>query len=114
MVNIPAYQPESHHTMWEKFQMIREKKKIKGKQLYNPQVSNDVLKLRMSHKFLDARRMPIDFHSPPTYYFVYADTTVISLSQGSSPIAIEIVNKEIADGFRTYCNWLWKQSKPFK
>lgn len=114
MVNIPANQPESHHTMWEKFQMIRAEKKIKGKQLYNPKVANEILKLRTSHKGLDARRMPIDFQSPPTYYFVYKDVTVIALSQGETPLAVEIVNKEIADGFRAYCDWLWKHSKPFK
>ena len=111
MVNIPAEQPEHHHALWEKFQIIREKKKIKGKQLYNPKVSDEILKKRSSHKYLDARRMPIDFQSPPTYYFVYKDVTVIALSQGSTPLAVEIINKEIAEGFRTYCNWLWKQSK---
>ena len=81
MVNIPAEQPEYHHAMWEKFQKIRAKKKIKGKQLYNPKVSDEVLKKRNSHKYLDARRMPIDFKSPPTYYFVYKNITVIALSQ---------------------------------
>jgi HTH-type transcriptional regulator, sugar sensing transcriptional regulator len=114
MVNIPAVQPETHHTMWEKFQMIRDEKKIKGKQLYSPKVSDEILKMRTSHKGLDARRMPIDFQSPPTYYFVYKDVTVIALSQGTTPLAIEIISQEIADGFRAYCDWLWKQSKPFK
>tara|TARA_Y100000034_G_C6896509_1_gene413441 strand:+ start:947 stop:1714 length:768 start_codon:yes stop_codon:yes gene_type:complete len=114
MVNIPAVQPEYHHTMWEKFQMMREKKKINGKQLYNPDVSDETLKIRNSHKGMDARRMSVNFKSPPTYYFVYKDVTVIALSQGTTPLAVEIVNQEIADGFRAYCDWLWKQSKPFK
>jgi len=114
MVNIPAKQPEYHHANWVKFQMIREKKKIYGKQLYNPGVDDDTLIERNSHKYMDARRMPINFKTPPTYYFVYKDVTVISLSQGAEPIAVEIVNQEVAEGFRAYCDWLWKQSKPFK
>jgi HTH-type transcriptional regulator, sugar sensing transcriptional regulator len=114
MVNIPATQPEYHHANWEKFQIIRANKKIKGKQLYNPEVDNETLKERNSHKYVDARKMPINFKSPPTYYFVYKDTTVIALSQGTEPIAVEIISQKVADGFRTYCDWLWKQSKPFK
>lgn len=114
MVNIPAAQPEYHHANWEKFQMIRTAKKIHGKQLYDPDVDDKTLKERNSHKYVDARRMPINFESPPTYYIVYKDVTVIAISQGAEPLAIEIINKEIADGFRAYCDWLWEQSKPFK
>jgi sugar-specific transcriptional regulator TrmB len=114
MVNIPARQPEYHHANWEKFQKIRSKKKIYGKQLYNPEVDNKTLEERNSHKYINARRMPINFKTPPTYYFVYKDVTVISLSQGAEPLAVEIINQEVADGFRAYCDWLWKQSKPFK
>jgi sugar-specific transcriptional regulator TrmB len=113
MVNIPAIQPEYHHINWEKFQIIREKKKIHGKQLYNPDVDEEILIERNSHKYVDARKMPIDFQTPPTYYFVYKDVTVIALSQGAEPLAVEIINQEVADGFRAYCDWLWKQSKPF-
>lgn len=114
MVNIPAIQPEYHHAMWEKFHAIREEKKIKSKHLYNKGYSTKHLEERNARKGMDARIMPIDFHSPPTYYAVYKDVTMIILSQGETPLVIEIVNKEIADGFRTYCDWLWKQSKPFK
>ena len=114
MFNLPAVQPEHHHANWEKFQIMREKKKIHGKQLYNPDVNDKVLKDRNSHKYVDARRMPINFKTPPTYYYVYKDVTVISLSQGVEPIAVEIINQEVADGFKAYCNWLWKKSKPFK
>ncbi len=114
MVNIPAKQPEYHHANWEKFQILREQKKIIAKQLYNPEVDDQTLKERNSHKYIDARRMSIDFKSPPTYYFVYKDVTVIALSQGTEPIAVEIVNREIAEGFRAYCDWLWKHSKPYR
>jgi len=114
MVNISAKQPEHHHANWEKFQIIRAKKKIHEKQLYSPEVDDKTLKERNSHKYLDARRMPINFKSPPTYYFVYKNITVIALSQGEEPLAVEIVNQEVADGFCAYCNWLWKHSKPFK
>jgi sugar-specific transcriptional regulator TrmB len=114
MVHIPSTQPAHHHAMWEKFHRIREQRGILGRQLYETAVENTVLKLRNSHKGLDARRMPIDFETPPTYYFVYKDVTVIALSQGTTPLAVEIVNQEIADGFMAYCDWLWKQSKPVK
>ena len=110
MVNIPAKQPKYHHLMWEKFQNLREEKGIIGKQLYNPEVDDKILKLRNSHKGLIAKKMNINFKTPPTYYFVYKDTTVISLSQGEMPLAIEIINQEIADGFKAYCKWLWEES----
>ena len=60
MINIPANQPEHHHAMWEKFQRMRAQKGIKGKQLYNPLVTDEILKARNSHRDVDARRMPID------------------------------------------------------
>jgi sugar-specific transcriptional regulator TrmB len=111
MVHLPASQPSYHHAMWEKFQRIREEKKILGKQLYDVEVSQEVLDARNAHEGIEARRMPINFNTPPTYYFVYKDTVVISLSQGVTPLAVEIVNQEIADGFIAYCEWLWKESK---
>jgi len=114
MVNIPAVQPSYHHAMWEKFQRIRSERGILGRQLYNSAVDDKTLKTRNAHKGVDARRMPIKFETPPTYYFIYKDVTVIALSQGATPLAVEIVNQEIADGFRAYCEWLWKNSKPFK
>lgn len=114
MINIPATQPAYHHALWEKFQRMRAKKGIIGKQLYHPNVDDETLRIRNQHKGLDARRMPINFESPPTYYFVYKDVTVLAISQGPTPLAVEIINQEIADGYKAYCDWLWKQSKPYK
>ncbi len=113
MVHIPAAQPSYHHAMWEKFQRIRSKRGILGRQLYNPAVDDATLKARNAHNGVDARRMHIKFETPPTYYFVYKDVTVIALSQGATPLAVEIVNQEIADGFRAYCDWLWNNSKKY-
>lgn len=114
MVHIPAIQPQYHNDMWDKFHIIREERKIKARHLYNKGCSEKILKERNARKGMDARIMPVDFKSPPTYYAVFKNVTHILLSQGETPITIEIINKDIADGFRAYFEWLWKQSKPFK
>jgi hypothetical protein len=56
--------------------------------------------------------MPIDIETP-SWVLIYKDTVVIAIPQGIKPIAIEIVNQEVADSFEQYFSWFWKKSKPF-
>jgi HTH-type transcriptional regulator, sugar sensing transcriptional regulator len=112
-LGLPAIQPEHYHAFWEKDHVIRAKKKIRAKLLYDVDVSDDVLINRNGYKYCDARRMPLDIQTP-AWILIYNDTVVIAIPQGIQPLAIEIVNKEVADSFRKYFNWFWENSKPFK
>jgi DNA-binding MarR family transcriptional regulator len=111
-IGLPPTQPAHHHAFWQKDHKEREKRKIKAKLLYNQHVTNDVLKNRNAFKGCDARRMPIDIETP-SWVLIYKDTVVIAIPQGIKPIAIEIVNQEVADSFEQYFSWFWKKSKPF-
>ncbi len=112
-LGLPAKQPEYYHAFWEKDHVLRAKKKIKAKLLYDVDVSDDTLINRNGYKFCDARRMPIDIETP-AWILIYKDTVVIAIPQGVQPLAIEIVNQEVADSFRKYFNWFWDNSKVFR
>lgn len=112
-LGLPAVQPAHHHAFWQKDHRERVKRKIKAKLLYNIGVSDEVLKNRNSFWGCDARRMPLDIDTP-SWILIYKDTVVIAIPQGSNPVAIEIVNQEIANSFIKYFDWFWKKSQPFK
>jgi HTH-type transcriptional regulator, sugar sensing transcriptional regulator len=111
-LGLPAVQPEHHHAFWEKDHKKRAKLKIRAQLLYDSKVEDKVLKNRNGFWGCDARKMPFNVETP-SWILVYADTVVIAIPQGDNPIAIEIVNREVADSFSNYFNWFWKKSKPF-
>lgn len=112
-LGLPAKQAEHHHIFWQKDHKERVKRGIRANLLYNKNVSDEVLKNRNSFKFCDARRMPVDINTP-SWILIYKDTVLIAIPEGENPIAIEIINNEIAESFRLYFKDLWEESKPFK
>lgn len=110
---LPAQQPEYYHAYWKKDHQKREKFGIKCRMLYNSKVEDVVLRNRNSFKLCDARRMPMDVDTP-AWILGYKDVTVIGLPFSDQPFAFEIVNQAVADSFRNYFEWFWKQSKRFK
>ncbi|HLC53237.1 MAG TPA: hypothetical protein VJK03_01720 [Candidatus Nanoarchaeia archaeon] len=48
-----------------------------------------------------------------SFFFFYADTIVIIL-QSPEVLAVEIVNKSIADSFKAYFEEFWKEAKAMK
>jgi len=111
-LGLPAKQVEHHHIFWQKDHQERVKRGIKAKLLYNKNVSDDVLKNRNSFKLCDARRMPTDINTP-SWILIYKDTVLIAIPESENPLAIEIVNKDIAESFSLYFRDLWEKSKPF-
>ena len=112
-LGLPAKQPEHYHAFWGRDHILRAKKKIKAKLLYDVDVSDDTLINRNGYKYCDARRMPMDIETP-AWVLIYKDTVIIAIPQGTHPFAIEIVNNEVADSFKKYFNWFWENSKPFR
>ncbi len=107
---LPAEQPAYYHAYWQKDHVKRAKKGIRVKMLYNPKVSEEVLRNRNGFKLCEARRMPLDV-TTPAWILGYKDVTVIGLPLADRPFAFEIVNQEVADSFRSYFEWFWKRSK---
>ena len=56
LYGLPSEQPEFHHAYWEKNHGILSKKRIKCRILYNPDVSNKILKNRNSYSGCQAIR----------------------------------------------------------
>jgi len=81
--------------------------------LYHPGVDDKNLKIRNSYKLCEARRMPVDIESP-SWVMIYKDVVLIAIPQGEMPFAFEITSQQVADSFKNYFEWFWKQSKPFK
>jgi HTH-type transcriptional regulator, sugar sensing transcriptional regulator len=81
---------------------------IKVKLLFHRNTPKRFLDVRNNMWGADARYMPLAIDSP-AWFFGYKDVTVIGLQQ--NPIAIEIVNEEIAVSFRNYFDSFWEQTK---
>jgi HTH-type transcriptional regulator, sugar sensing transcriptional regulator len=111
-IGVPSYQEDIYHAYWHKDHLRRIKAGIKCKLLFNIRTPKEVLKNRNSYKDCEARYMPIRIETP-TWILVYKDVSVI-IMQGDETMAIEIVNKQIADSFKQYFEAFWAVSKPFK
>lgn len=109
---ISAFQEEKYHYVWKKDHQKRVRLKIKCKLLFNKGTSKEIMKNRNGYKYCEARYMPEGMETP-AWVMGYKDVTLIGL-QSKNGIAIEIINKEIAESFNSYFKILWKLSKPFK
>jgi len=109
LYGLPPEQPGFHHAYWKKNHMKLAKLGIKCRMLYHPSVTNEILKNRNSYKYCEARRMPFNTKSP-SWVMVYKDVTLIAIPQGEMPFAFEITSQQVADSFRNYFEWFWKQS----
>lgn len=109
---ISAFQEEKYHSTWKKDHVKRVRLGIKCKLLFNQGTPEEVMKNRNSYKDCDARYMPKGMETP-AWVMGYKNVTIIGL-QSKNGMAIEIINEEIADSFRSYFEVLWKLSKPHK
>ena len=108
---IPPYQAEKYHLYWNRDHIRRIAAGIKCKLLFNLGTEKSILRNRNKFKGCDARYMAEDVQTP-AWFLGYKDTIVIGLQ--SEEIAIEIVNKKIADSFHSYFESFWKKTKKFK
>ena len=113
LYGLPAEQPEFHHAYWKKANAKLDNLGIKSRLLYHPDVTDNDLKNRNSYKFCEARKMPLKMESP-SWVMIYKDVVLIAIPQGEMPFAFEITSQEVADSFKNYFEWFWKQSSPFK
>lgn len=104
-------QEEKFHLYWMRDHVKREKKGIKGKILFNKNTDREILKNRNSYKGMDVRYMPTDIKTP-AWFVIYKNVTGIFL-QRKKPIAVQIIDQEIADSFEAYFQDMWKRTKPF-
>lgn len=92
-----------------------EKRRLKLKINYKVLVA-DIQEGRKRAKYLaktpftEFRFLPKDIKSPQTVW-IFGDKVAIILSSLEQPVITLIENKEIADSFRDYFNWLWRVSK---
>jgi sugar-specific transcriptional regulator TrmB len=107
-LGVPAYQPPGAHLYWKRDHVRRAKAGIKCRLLFNSETDTKTIQNRNSYKGADARLMPIDIVTPAGF-LIYKDTTTIIL-QFPTELAIEIVNKDVADSFRVYFEAFWKKT----
>ncbi|MDP7198479.1 MAG: helix-turn-helix domain-containing protein [Candidatus Woesearchaeota archaeon] len=108
-LGVPIFQPEEQHAYWKKDHVKRVREGIKFRALFNKGIDLPTLKDRNSYKNGVTRVMDSDIQTPATF-LIYADTVTIVL-QHPEAIAVEIVNKHIADSFKAYFEEFWKRSK---
>jgi len=109
---ISAFQEEKYHSVWKKDHVKRVRFGIKCKLLFNQGTPKEVMKNRNNYKYCDTRYMPKGMETP-AWVMGYKDVTIIGL-QSRNGMAIEIINKEIAESFRSYFEILWNLSKPYQ
>ncbi|MBW3019302.1 hypothetical protein KY329_03915, partial [Candidatus Woesearchaeota archaeon] len=109
LYGLPAEQPGFHHAFWKKNHQKLAKLGIKCRMLYQPDVTDAILKNRNSYKGCEARRTPFNADTP-SWVMIYKDVTLIAIPQGELPFAFEITRQEVADSFKKYFEWLWGKS----
>jgi len=111
-------QKDIYHIYWKRHHLDRIKKGIKARMLFDKDVKPDIMKNRNKYKGCDTRHMHKKLKTP-AWIFIYKDTTTIFLQENPDfrnmeSLAVEIVNQEIADTFKTIFEDYWAKTKPFK
>ena len=109
---IYSFQEEKYHLYWQKDHAKRAKLGLTTKLLFNKDTDPETLRNRNSYKGADARYMPSSVKTP-AWIMVYKNVSIIFL-QSKAPLAVEIINQDIADTFMAYFNDYWSRSKPFR
>lgn len=105
-LGVPAYQPEEQHIYWQKDHKRRMGLGIKSRILFNRDTDKKILQNRNKFLGADARYMPSGIKTPACF-MIYKDTTLVVL-QTLAPIAVEIINQDIADSFQSYFESFWQ------
>ena len=61
-------------------------------------------------KMLEIKFLPKEIENP-SIINIYGDRVANVLWKGKYPICFLLINKEIADSYRNYFEWLWKLAK---
>lgn len=87
----------------------REKAKIKRKVLLaQTKQGKEYFKELRKQKFVQVKFLPSNIKQPQTIW-IFGDKVAICLVSLDQPIVFLIDNKEIADSFRDYFNWMWRK-----
>ena len=111
-LGVPAYQPEEQHLYWQKDHLRRVTAGITCRLLFNRDTDKRILKDRNSYKGADARHMPEGIKTPAAF-LIFKDFITIIL-QSPTAVAVEIINQEVADSFRSYFEEFWNRSEKVK
>jgi hypothetical protein len=90
----------------------RERKKIKLKFLFKEFTRGiSEKKIGVYGKLFEKRFLPKEIESPAVIN-IYGDRVINVLWKNNKPLCFMLINKEIADSYRQYFNYLWSLSKP--
>lgn len=102
-------QPESWETYFNKKQEVRARKGIVHKHLLNEKYKR-LYEMRKKLPHTEFRFLSKDFEMP-TSTEIYEDKVSIFILVKENPMAIIIESKEVADSFRRYFNYMWRNAK---
>ena len=89
----------------------RQKKKIRIKILHKQSAKEKVVsKKEIMGNFFETKFLPEEIESPAVIN-IYGDRVVNVLWKDKTPLCFLLINKDIADSYRKYFNYLWKISK---
>jgi sugar-specific transcriptional regulator TrmB len=89
----------------------RQKKKIKIKILHKQSAKEKFMtKGEFMGKFFETKFLPDEIESPAVIN-IYGDRVVNVLWKDNNPLCFLLINKDIADSYRKYFDYLWKISK---
>ena len=91
------------------FHKRRIEKKIMMKHIYNSDAYERIKYLK-SLKYTEVRILPSEYNSPVATNVVGDEVIMIQWTE--NPVIITIKNRKIADAYRRYFNYLWKDAKP--
>ncbi len=96
---------------FKEWNQLRQRKKIKLKILHKMSVHEKVLAKKDSMgKYYENKFLPSQIESPAVIN-IYGERVVNVLWKNHQPLCFLLINKEIADSYRKYFDYLWKISK---
>ena len=108
MLGAVALEDKVMPTFFEQWDSERKRHGITLKILYKESAKNS----KVAHSNLDAEiRFLPKYVNNPAVINIYGDRVVDILWKGTEPLCFMMINKDLADAYRKYFDFLWKASK---
>lgn len=113
LIGAISREDEAMPKFFETWNKTRQRKGIKIKILHKESATKKVMENKeIMGSHFETRFLSEELESPAVIN-IYGDRVVNVLWKNDYPLCFMIINRDIADSYRKYFNYLWKWAKPF-
>ena len=110
MIGAGGFGYDRMHRYWIGFNRKRIKRGIRWKELVIERMRNHPM---LKEKLIESKFLPKELTGPPNVIWIYGNKVTNILWLETTPIAFVVHDKQIAESYRKYFNFLWNKVEKY-